>query len=463
MVRRRRTAARLAALVCASLAGALAGCRPAAEPAPPAIVLLTLEGLRADVSARQGGPPGLTPHLDRFAGEADWAGRAVASSGAPGAALVSLLTGLAPHQHGAWGTRPRMRDELESLAEALAGESYRTASYREGNLVRRQPALGQGFDVFAPAERREAVLAALRTLRPSRDFVWLHSSLPGGQTLVLRDRFRDRLPAPPPGLPRRLRQGARAGEEAGPVDDAARRALYLSNVAQADLEVGHLLGELREHGPWDRTLVVVVGVTGWSPQSSRERDPGLERSQLEVPLWIKLPRASSRRLWPAQTARVAASRLYATLVEAGGAAAVPAAAASLFAPGEDDGALSARLAANGVNEFSLVRGDLRLLRRVRFAPEEPEYAAARTRRANRAAPRTSESPRLILRRLDRAFARTPPYSGGQATLELERWTADGGAEPIADAAAMAALAQQMDRAFFAFLDEERAPQDEDRR
>ena len=460
MVLRRRPATRLAALVCATLAGF--ACRPLAEPAPPAIVLVTLEGLRPDVSARQGGPPGLTPHLDRLSAEADWAGRAIASAGAPGAALVSLLTGLEPHRHGSWSIRPRMRDELETLAEALAGESYRTASYREGSLVRRQPALGQGFDVFASAERREAVLAALRTLRPSRDFLWLHSSLPGGQTLVLRDRFHDRLPAAPQGLPRRLRQGARAGE-AGPEDDAQRQALYFSNVAQADLEVGHLLGELRENGPWERTLVVVVGVTGWSPASSRTRDPGLERSQLEVPLWIKLPRSSGRRLWPAKGERIAASRLYATLLEAAGATAVPAAAPSLFTPGADPGALSARFAANGVNEFSLVRGDLRLLRRVRFAPAEPEFAAARARLVNRAAPRPSESPRLILRRLDRAFARTPPYSGGEATLELERWMADGAVEPLADPAVAAELGERMDRAFFAFVDEERAPQDEERR
>src|SRR6188474_3266752 len=81
---------------------ALTACRRAPSGAGPAIVVITLEGLRPDALGAFGGPPRLAPALDRFAAEADWAGVAVAAAGSPGPALVSLLTGLPPHQHGSW-------------------------------------------------------------------------------------------------------------------------------------------------------------------------------------------------------------------------------------------------------------------------------------------------------------------------------------------------------------------------
>lgn len=430
----------------------LLACRaPHAEPPPP-ILLVTVEGLRPDALGVFGGPPRLTPALDRFAAESDWAGVAVASAGSPGPALVSLMTGLPPHQHGSWSAgRPRLHAELESLAEGLRGAGYRTAAYREGDLLRRQQTFAQGFDIYEPANPRPRLLAALRTLRGERDFLWLHSSLPGGESLVLRDRFRDRLPPPTEGLPRRLRF-----DEDGAVETEVRRALYFSNVAQADLEVGEILAELRDHGPWDRALVVVVGVTGWSPSTGRARSGGLERDQLEVPLLVKLPHAASRRLTPARDERVGSDRLMATLLEAAGATPVPAAAPSLYRSGSG-GVLSERFGANGVNDFSWLRGDLRLLRSVEFADPEPEYEAARDRAAGHRGAPPNEPPRRILRRLNRAFLRTPPYSGGPHRLSLERWLPGGACQPVEDAAATAELSAALDRAFFAFLDEERAP------
>jgi arylsulfatase A-like enzyme len=432
----------------------LAACRPPRPGSGPAIVLITLEGLRPDAIGAFGGPPRLTPALDRFAAEADWKGVAVAAAGSPGPALVSLLTGLPPHQHGSWSAgRPRLHAELDSLAEGLRRAAYRTAAYREGDLVRRQQSLAQGFDIYEPANPRERVLAALRTLRGERDFIWLHSSLPGGEPLVLRERFRDRLEGAPAVLPRRLKP-SELGE--GIEDGAAWRALYQSNVAEADLEAGEMLGELRDHGPWNHTLVVVVGVTGWNTGTAGGRTGGLERGQLETPLLVKLPRAFPRRL-PANGERVAATRLVATLLEAAGTQPVPAAAPSLFRAG-DEGALSERFGGNGINEFSWVAGDLRLLRTVHFAAAEQEYEAARARSGRkRAAPAPSEPARRILRRLNRAFLRTPPYTGLSHDTALERWLPGGAVEPVDDPPAVARLAAELDRAFFAFVDQERAP------
>jgi arylsulfatase A-like enzyme len=443
-----------ARLVLSALAACAAlACHGPAASAPP-IVLITLEGLRPDSLGALGGPATLAPALDRFAAEADWVGVAVASAGSPGPALVSLLTGLPAHQHGSWSEgRPRLHAELESLAAALRAASYRTAAYRQGDLLRRQQSLAEGFDIYEPANPRPRVLAALRTLRPARDFLWLHSSLPGGEPLVLRERFRDRLPDAPAELPRRLRSSEAA---AGPEGAAVRRALYLSNVAQADLELGELLAELRDHGPWERALVAIVGVTGWSPDSSRGRGGGLERAQLEVPLLVKLPRIFARRLAPGADERVGAGRLVATLLEAAGGDPVPAAAPSLFRP-QRPGALSESFGGNGVNEFSLVQGDLRLLRRVHFAAPEPEYAAARDRSVRRGPGGPREPARRILRRLHRAFLRTPPYSGGPHELYCERWLPGGAVEPVADPEAIAALSAALDRNYFAFLDEEHAP------
>lgn len=245
-------------------------------------------------------------------------------------------------------------------------------------------------------------------------------------------------------------------------------AMYCLNVAWADEELGRVLDALRDSGQWDRALVVVTANHGeeFGENGQILHGGNLGRALIEVPLVVKLPADFGRKIRVPKGERVAAARVFATLVEAVGGEVPPAAAPSLFravsrtAPAE---AVSELYAANGTNQFSLLRkepeGDLQLLWTSRFAPDEPEYYTARriARSGGRLRLPISESPRAIFTRLQTAFAATPPLHGARErwspALRLVRW-GERGSVPINDPEKTRTMARRLIRAWGAFVPEE---------
>lgn len=400
-------AAGLLAPACAPPPGAAAG--------KPPLVVITVDGLRADAVGALGGRPGWTPRLDELAAAADWAGRAVAASGAPATAAASLLTGLSPWQHQALpGSRPRLRPHFYTFAEACAERGYATRVFRSGDWQRRRLGFLQGFDTDEEATDLAKARAALRSLPRAAELVWLHLTVPAGE---LEDKAAAR---------------------------AAGWASYGAAVGAADRVLGDWLDALRQGGRFDEALVAVAGVAGFElGEDGRVGQGGsLERSLIEVPLVVKLPAGERRRIGVGRGERVAAPRLFGTLVEAAGARAAPAAGPSLFraAPA---GALSELYLVRGVNRFSLVQDDAQLERAVPFAPPPGDRRA------------------LPSRRLIRRFFATPPWTGdgGAPRLRLLRWTAQG-TEASPDPAREAALHAALERRFFAFLERETTADEE---
>jgi hypothetical protein len=212
--------------------------------------------------------------------------------------------------------------------------------------------------------------------------------------------------------------------------------MYRLNAAHADDRLGRLLDALRRSGQWDRTLLVVTANHGEELGENGQVLHGgsLARRSLEVPLVIKLPRGAGGidipRIAEPADRRVAMTRLWATLVEAAGGTAPPAAAPSLFRR-TDAPALSELYLAGGANLFSLVDGDDQLLWETRFAPAV-------------------------------AFAAMPPLSGlpGAAPrLTLLRWDAQG-AHPADDPARTRELARRLGAAWRWFMPDELPPAEE---
>jgi sulfatase-like protein len=351
----------------AALALLAAGCRggPLRHDGP--VVLITLEGLRADVVGALGGEPGLTPHLDRLMKEADWAGRAVSASSWTVPAMASLWTGLRPGQHGAVDAgHSVLPPDLLTLPEALKAAGYRCDGFSAGPWLKPRCGYARGCERYREIARGWQASMRLAHLDGGREFVWLHLPEPA-PPLVRRDRFLSRVPDAPPHMPARVPR-----EQLEPFFDPAVRlprgrhrvfwSLYRLNVAWADERLGGLLDALRRSGQWDRTLLVVASDHGEEfGERGQILDGGnLGRHLIEVPLAVKLPAGFGRRLALAPRERPALARLWATLVEAAGGPVPPAVAPSLFrrAPG---GALSELYGARGTDRLSLVEGDRQLL------------------------------------------------------------------------------------------------------
>jgi len=472
-----RAAAAILALVLALL-GLLAGagCRRPAASAPPdsdrgPIVLVTCDGLRADVVGALGGEKGLTPNFDRLAAGADWAGRAVAPSSWTVPSMASLWTGLRPWQHQAIDAeRPALSWDLLTLPEALKAAGYRTRGFSSGPWLTPRFGYGRGFDELTALGDGDAAVARLEHLTGGRELVWIHlpePHVPWVRRPWLRDALPDALQRElPGGLPRSADADdlAEFADPARPLageDRESYRALYLLSVVWADMRLGLFLDALKASGQWGRTLLVVTSAEGEAlgEEGRVLTGGGLGRELIEVPLAIKLP-AGSRRLAVPRGVRPSTQRLFATLLESAGVEPSPAVAPSLFHGGAFP-ALSELYLSGGENRLSLVDGDDQLLWETRFLPPSAEvYRASFAARARPLLP--PFAPPLGFLRLAAAFDAAPPLSGPAPAVSLRRWDAASGSRPLADPVRRAALAKLLRARWGSFLAEETTPGEEAR-
>ncbi len=239
--------------------------------------------------------------------------------------------------------------------------------------------------------------------------------------------------------------------------------LFCHEVAWADHQVGKILASLRNSGRWDNAWIILTASQGmeFGEHSQVLYAQNLGRKTIEVPLMIKLPRNLRSTLAVADDVRVSQLRLWATLVESGGGRLEPIHEPSLF-HAVTPPILSELYARNGVNEFSLLDGDVQLLWSTRFAPAEPEfYYAQLASRGGR--PPLSEPAHRILDRLELEFKKTLPLSGQHAgeplKLRLERWN-ETGVEPFEDPVRAQRQAVLLRRRWMRHIDRERTPAEE---
>jgi hypothetical protein len=455
----------------------LAGCRHLQTSAAPAhdgpIVLITFDSLRADAVGALGGEPGLTPNLDALIRQADWAGRGIASSSWGAPSMASLFTGLRPWQHQVLRAEDRIAPALVTLPEALRAEGYETSGFSGEPMYSKETGYDQGFGLLGTLGKGTEAAQRLKTIGSGRRFAWIHFSEPQAP-YYSRPKFVSRLKAEGLDLPFRIlpHQLAPYFDPAVPLPPGLRQrfqTMYRLNVAWADDRLGRLLEALRASGQWDRTLLVVTSTHGeeFDEKGQILNGGNLGRQLLEVPFLVKLPAGFHRDVAVPRDRRVAAARLWATLVEGAGGEVPPAQAPSLFRKAPE-AVLSELYLTNGTNRFSLVRGDDQLLWESSFAPPEPEYYRARLARMNRGNARVaraeiSEPPDRIFGRLLAGFLDTPPLTGrgSPPRLTLERWEG-WGSRPVQDPRRTAEMAALLARTWNEFLPAELTPREEAR-
>ena len=132
------------------VAGAAAVAWPYFRPAPPgAVVLISIDTLRADHLPVYGYTKGRTPVLDALAKESVVFDRAYSHAPQTLPAHTSMLTGLLPFEHG-------VRDNLgftlaadkTTLAERFHQAGYKTAGFISAYVLRPETGISRGFDVY---------------------------------------------------------------------------------------------------------------------------------------------------------------------------------------------------------------------------------------------------------------------------------------------------------------------------
>lgn len=238
----------------------------AADPLPD-ILLLSVDTLRADRLGAYGYERNTSPNIDELlaAGGRFDSARTVEPLTAP--ALASMLTSLAPHDHGSTRNGLHVREKLPSLPRLLRHQGYRTAAF-VGSWPLRPKLWGMAehFDLFE-AVLTEARWLGIRTREAKADdinhraldwlrkhraeegrrpfFLWLHYVEPHAP-YVLQSSFVAQIGTP----------------SEGRTDSKSNR--YDSEIAYVDHRIGQLLRDLDAISENSSILTVFVSDHGES-------------------------------------------------------------------------------------------------------------------------------------------------------------------------------------------------------
>ena len=262
------------------------------ERAPHAVVLVTLDTLRADRVGAYGSTADLTPELDRIAANGVTFERVWTTAPLTIPAHVSMHTGLLPPLHGmrtnasgqSLPTAPGR--PYSTVAEVMHGAGFRTAAFTSASVLRAErTGLEAGFDVYdevgpaAPGALHDSERRALDTVSAALDWVQGEASRSADAQLFLWVHLFDAhapYDAPMPW-------------GAGPAHVADAEG-YDGEVRYVDHAVGRLRAGLAERG-YASPVIVIVSDHGEALGAHGESTHGylLHEETLHVPLIVYAP------------------------------------------------------------------------------------------------------------------------------------------------------------------------------
>lgn len=313
-------------LVLCSLAWLCAcGPRPGDEHEGRGVLVLAIDGLRADHLGVGGNDRPATPVLDGLARQGVWFSNARSTTPDLEGAHATILTGcdgrLASRSAGAGPetatafARWLIPDVLPSLAEELLRAGYDTAAFADHASIDESLGYGRGFREFRALREEDAAAAGEGFEAASSKFErWLAERSPSSDWFAyveahdlvrLWSRRREdprwsRLFPPRPlmdsvppvgAFARGFFALARDRWGGGPITIGEYEARYDGELANLDAQIGRVLERMRASGRLRNTTIVVVGTHGTSfGESGLYLDAGtLSDSDLHVPLIVRQP------------------------------------------------------------------------------------------------------------------------------------------------------------------------------
>ena len=230
---------------------AFTGWRFARESAPHQgpIVLITVDGLRADRLPAYGGPSGATPNIDLLAARGIVFERAYTHSPLTLPAHAALITGQLPFENGVRDDGGyALKDQARTIAGLLRNRGFSTGAAVSSFLLRRTTGLAQGFSYY-DAEIPDQPLE--EGVLPQR---------PGAATFEAADRWIK----------------SQSGQ---------RYFLFLQvDAPSADFVVGRLVDELKQTKRYHDSTIVFTADHG-----DLSNGVTLDDTSLRVPLIVKQP------------------------------------------------------------------------------------------------------------------------------------------------------------------------------
>ena len=257
---------------------------------PRAVVIITVDALRADRLSTYGYPRPTSPAIDAIIGDGLRFDAARTSEPLTNPSMCSMLTGVEPQSHGATRNGLRMRQGLESLPKVLAGEGWRTAAFVSNwTLKDKVSRLGEHFEEYVEVFTRRRWFGLLNSEATGEDVT--------DEVLEwVADGIRSKSTAPTmiwahyvePHAPYRFH--AEYAERLGITDkDPKRSDRYDTEVAAVDAAIGRLIDGLEEHFAPDEMILVFAADHGESLGEHDYWGHGryLYEPSLRIPLGIR--------------------------------------------------------------------------------------------------------------------------------------------------------------------------------
>jgi arylsulfatase A-like enzyme len=310
MFRLRRSAVTSAAVLAVTV-GLLAGCGDR-EPRRPNIVVVVLDTVRRDAASLTSREPRPTPHLDVLGSEGTVFSNAWANGPWTVPSHASMLTGKLPSSHECTGKTAVMSEEQRTFADYAGERGYDTAAfYSNPWLTDRMTGMLRGFGEQhseAGGDTRIMHLGDQGGLATSRNITrWLDERTSDRPFLMFVNYLEAHLPYAPPGEYRHARMrdvppddvistewahefnaGIHPAED---VDWETVRRLYCGDVAAADMLMGMMLKDLKRHGLYENTVIIVTSDHGENigDHGYMDHQYGVFETLLAVPLVIRAP------------------------------------------------------------------------------------------------------------------------------------------------------------------------------
>ncbi|HEX9800651.1 MAG TPA: sulfatase [Thermoanaerobaculia bacterium] len=279
----------------------------------PNLVIFLVDTLRADRLTAYGARRVVAPTMEELAREGVVVTHARAQSSWTLPTVATLLTGLAPAQHGAELVGRNLPAEVVTLAERLREHGYRTGAVSTNPNVSNPRGFAQGFerfdDVGYTSDKREwatwdqalpKALAFLDTVGADEPFFLYYHILephrPYAAPALLREHYATGVD-PRLGTYRELERRRRSDLPWSDEERAGLEQLYDAEVASADRGLAAFLDELDRRGRLDETIVLLTADHGEELLEHGGLDHGhtLFEEQLRVPMVWKLPAARNGR------------------------------------------------------------------------------------------------------------------------------------------------------------------------
>lgn len=309
-------------LACVPLA--LLGCgNGPRSTAPPNVLLIVVDTLRADRLGSYGSQRGLTPFLDQLAAKGFVFTHAYAASSWTRPSVASLFTSRYPSQHGAVTVLHKIGGDELTVAEVFQRLGYVTGAVSGSPIISKISGFAQGFDYFREFPWREKIrvgrvkkelLTWLGRVWPSSQkpvFLYLHLMEPHGPYYPPephRGRFRrgEEPAATDFDVNRKVMRAwhkfMKSGELQGfrqftAAEIELMASLYDGEVASLDAELRALFEELERRKFLDRAIVIVTADHGeeFYEHGGTWHGYTLYNEVIRVPLLIVVPGSSQAR------------------------------------------------------------------------------------------------------------------------------------------------------------------------